>query len=138
MKIYSKEAFAIGPGAQVGTTDIDSFITVPGAFQNMPDKYANDPTFRLAVKAGKITVIESHEQQVKVENEPPKDELNHDAGMSEVEAFYAELKAMNQNDTFVLGEKYGLSMNKNEKLGQFKKRIMEAYKLSVKEEEVEE
>lgn len=138
MKIYSKEAFAIGPGAQVGTTDIDSFITVPGTFQNMPDKYANDPTFKLAVRAGKITVIESRQQQVKIENEPPKDELNHKAGMSEIEAFYAELKTMSQDETLVLGEKYGLSMGKNEKLGQFKKRVMEAYKLSVEEATEEE
>ena len=56
IRIYSKAAFAIGEGA---TRDggIDQFITVPRSFQDMPEKYVTDKTFKSAVSAGLIITI---------------------------------------------------------------------------------
>ena len=135
IRIFSKRSFAIGPGAQQGNPEIESFITVPGSFQDMPEKYVDDPTFKLAVKAGEITVINNTSVGKKLENDEQKAEVNDQASMSELEAFYEELKVKNREDTIELGDKFGLTINDNEKLGAFKKRIMEAYKLADGSEE---
>lgn len=135
IRIFSKRSFAIGPGAQQGNPEIESFVTVPGAFQDMPEKYVNDPTFKLAVKAGEITVINNTSVGKELENDEQKAEVNDQASMSELEAFYEELKVKNREDTIELGDKFGLEINDNEKLGAFKKRIMEAYKLANGSEE---
>lgn len=127
IRIYSKKAFAIGPGAQRGTTEIESFVTRPGTFQEMPAKYENDPTFKLAVKSGDITVIVNSTAEKQTDGS--KANINDKAGMTEEQAFYAELKGMSIGDTYKLAEeKYGLTPENNEKLGAFKKRIMQAYK----------
>lgn len=127
VRIYSKKAFAIGEGLKRGTDIIESFVTVPGAFMDMPEKYLNDATFLLAQKAGDITVVtnSSVEKQMEFDDNPTPENYVQ----SELEAFYEELKVMSRDDTFTLGEKYGVKPKNNEKLGQYKKRILEAYKL---------
>lgn len=135
IRIFSKRSFAIGPGAQQGNPEIESFVTVPGAFQDMPEKYVDDPTFKLAIKAGEITVINNASVEKKFENDEQKAEVNDQASMSELEAFYEDLKIKNREDTIELGNKFGLEIKDNEKLGAFKKRIMEAYKLADGSEE---
>lgn len=128
MRIFSKKAFAIGPGAQRGTTDIDSFVTVPGAFQEMPDKYKNDPTFLLALKAGEITVVDSKAAERAAEESETV--INDKAEQTTLQAFYEELKVMNKEDTLALAEKLGVKPKNNEQLKQLKKRIFEAHKLA--------
>lgn len=135
IRIFSKRSFAIGPGAQQGNPEIETFITVPGAFQDMPEKYENDPTFKLAVKAGEITVINNASVEKKFENDEQKAEVNDTASMTELEAFYEELKVKNREDTIELANKFGLEIKDGEKLSSFKKRIMEAYKLENGSEE---
>lgn len=131
MKIFSKKAFAIGEGAKRNSDIIDLFVTVPLSFQEMPDKYKDDPTFKLAVSSGDITIVNGDEEKVKaIENGEFKDEPEETPVMSEVEAFYEELKAMNREDTMKLVEKYNVVVNNGDKLGQIKKRIFEAYKLN--------
>ncbi len=131
MKIFSKKAFAIGEGAKRNSDIIDLFTTVPLSFQEMPDKYADDPTFKLAIAAGDITVVNGNEEKVKaIENGEFKDEPEEAPVMSEIEAFYEELKGMNRGDTMKLAEKYDVAINNGDKLGQIKKRIFEAYKLN--------
>ena len=131
MKIFSKKAFAIGEGAKRNSDIIDLFTTVPLSFQEMPDKYADDPTFKLAVASGDITVVNGNEEKVKaIENGEFKDEPEEAPVMSEIEAFYEELKGMNREDTMKLAEKYDVVINNGDKLGQIKKRIFEAYKLN--------
>ena len=131
IRIFSKKAFAIGPGAQRGTSEIDSFVTVPGAFQDMPDKYQDDPTFKLAVKSGDITIVDNAAVKHEFESEKHEAVIDDKPHESELEAFYEELKVMNREDTIKTAEKFNLEMNDNEKLGQFKKRIIEAYKLNM-------
>ena len=138
IRIFSKKSFAIGPGAQRGTDVIDSFITVPGTFQDMPEEYANDPTFQLAVKFNEITVVENANTAKAVENEyavPVTDDHNE---MSEMEAYYNKLKTMDKDATLAEAKLFDISLSGNEKTKDIKKMIMEAYKIANSEEKEEE
>lgn len=139
IRIYSKAAFAFGPGAQQGTDVIDSFVTVPGAFQDMPEKYTQDPTFKRAVQFHEVEIIEKktfvQAQQTKAEVETTaKDENEDDTTVDPVEKFYEELKGMNNEQTAELAKKYGAEFVEGDALKMNKKRVMEAYKLSITEE----
>lgn len=139
IRIYSKAAFAFGPGAQQGTDVIDSFVTVPGAFQDMPEKYTQDPTFKRAVQFHEVEIIEKkafvQSQQVKAEVETTaEDENEDDTAADPVEKFYEELKGMNKEQTAELAKKYGAEFVEGDALKMNKKRVMEAYKLSITEE----
>ena len=139
IRIYSKAAFAFGPGAQQGTDVIDSFVTVPGAFQDMPEKYTHDPTFKRAVQFHEVEIIEKkafvQAQKVKVEVETEDENKNEDDTVVDpVEKFYEELKGMNKEQTAELAKKYGAEFVEGDALKMNKKRVMEAYKLSITEE----
>ena len=137
IRIYSKAAFAFGPGAQQGTDVIDSFVTVPGAFQDMPEKYTQDPTFKRAVQFHEVEIIEKKVfvQANKVEGETTvEDEKTDGDAVDPVEKFYEELKGMNKEQTAELAKKYGAEFVEGDALKMNKKRVMEAYKLSITEE----
>lgn len=139
IRIYSKAAFAFGPGAQQGTDVIDSFVTVPGSFQDMPEKYTQDPTFKRAVQFHEVEIIEKkafvQAQQTNVEVETENENKNDDdAAVDPVEKFYEELKGMNKEQTAELAKKYGAEFVEGDALKMNKKRVMEAYKLSITEE----
>lgn len=139
IRIYSKAAFAFGPGAQQGTDVIDSFVTVPGAFQDMPEKYTQDPTFKRAVQFHEVEIIEKkafvQAQQTKVEVETENENKNEDDTAADpVEKFYEELKGMNKEQTAEFAKKYGAEFVEGDALKMNKKRVMEAYKLSITEE----
>ena len=139
IRIYSKAAFAFGPGAQQGTDVIDSFVTVPGAFQDMPEKYTHDPTFKRAVQFHEVEIIEKkafvQAQKVKAEVETEAENKNEDDTVVDpVEKFYEELKGMNKEQTAELAKKYGAEFVEGDALKMNKKRVMEAYKLSITEE----
>lgn len=136
IRIFSKKSFAIGPGAQRGSSTVDIFQTVPLSFQDMPEKYENDPTFKLAVKAGDIEIV--NQQTVKaIEAAPEKvvdpsmDEEVETVEKSEEEiASYKEsLKKMNTEEVKAEAEKYGAEFVEDDKLSANKKRVLEAYKL---------
>lgn len=132
IRIYSKKAFAIGPGAMQGSDVINSFITTRGAFQDMPAAFVDDPTFKLAVKAGDIVVINKQNQR-KVENQEFEDaeeaEEESDPNAEKVQAYYEELKAMKTDEVEAEAEKYGAEFDKDDKLKNNKKRVLEAYKI---------
>ena len=125
IRIYSKKAFAMGPGAQRGTSEIELFTTVPMAFQDLPDKYASDPTFKLAVQAGDITIVESAGDVKKVETKQDFEESN-----DPVAEYYEKLKVMNQDEVKAEAEKYGAEFIDSDKLKENKKRVFEAFKQS--------
>lgn len=135
IRIFSKAAFSFGPGAQRGTDVIDNFVTVPGSFQDMPEKYASDPTFKRAVQFHEVEIIEKH-----VTAQVPKVEVNAEENKNEepevdpVEKFYEELRGMNKEQTEELAKKYGAKFVEGDALKMNKKRVMEAYKLSISEE----
>ena len=139
IRIYSKKAFSIGPGANRVDGSVENFITTPMAFQDMPEKYKDDPTFKLAVSCGDITVIEkkatvSSASIVEPENE--KDEEDEATEPDAVEKFYEELRGKKAEEVKELAEKYGAEFIPSDKLSMNKKRVFEAYKLSIDDEVV--
>ena len=138
IRIYSKKAFSIGPGANRIDGSVENFITTPMAFQDMPEKYKDDPTFKLAVSCGDITVIEkkatvSSASIIEPENE--KDEEDEATESDAVEKFYEELRGKKADEVKELAEKYGAEFIDSDKLSVNKKRVLEAYKLSLEDED---
>lgn len=124
IRIFSKAAFQFGPGAN-RNGDIDSFITVPGTFQDMPDKYKDDKTFKLALKCGMVNVIDNKAAQVIAE-----ETTTSSVDIDPIKAYYEKLKMMNANEVSIEAEKYSVIYNKNDKLSEAKKKVFEAYKLA--------
>ena len=139
IRIYSKKAFSIGPGANRVDGSVENFITTPKAFQDMPEKYKDDPTFKLAVSCGDITVIEkkatvSSASIIGPENEEDKEDEATESDA--VEKFYEELRGKKAEEVKELAEKYGAEFIPSDKLSMNKKRVFEAYKLSIDDEVV--
>ena len=139
IRIYSKKAFSIGPGANRVDGSVENFITTPMAFQDMPEKYKDDPTFKLAVSCGDITVIEKKVAVpsaaiVEPEKEEEKEEEVHETD-DPVEKFYEELRGKKADEVKELAEKYGAEFIDGDKLSVNKKRVLEAYKLSLEDED---
>ena len=142
IRIFSKKAFAFGPGAQHGTDVIDHFITVPGTFQDMPEHYQNDLTFKEACKCGEVEVVRVNahsvvpENKVKVktddETETPAEENEIDVE-AEVKKFYEDLKTKSATETKELAKKYEADFVEDDQLKINKKRVLEAYKISLTE-----
>lgn len=134
IRIFSKKAFAFGPGAVQGSDVIENFVTVPGTFQDMPDKYQDDLTFKMAVKYKEVEIVQ-HEVQVQAVPKIKETvvEPNPDSDDS-VEKFYEELKLKNKDEVKELADKYGAEFVDSDPLKINKKRVMEAYKLSISEE----
>ena len=134
IRIFSKKAFAFGPGAVQGSDVIENFVTVPGTFQDMPDKYQDDLTFKMAVKYKEVEIVQN---EVQVQAAPKIKEIavepNPDPDDS-VEKFYEELKLKNKDEVKELAVKYGAEFVDSDPLKINKKRVMEAYKLSISEE----
>ena len=138
IRIYSKKAFSIGPGANRVDGSVENFITTPMAFQDMPEKYKDDPTFKLAVSCGDITVIEKNAAVPSAAIvEPKKEEDKEEVSETDdpVEKFYEELRGKKADEVKELAEKYGAEFIDGDKLSVNKKRVLEAYKLSLDDEE---
>ena len=138
IRIYSKKAFSIGPGANRIDGSVENFITTPMAFQDMPEKYKDDPTFKLAVSCGDITVIEKKAAVPSATiAEPEKEEEKEEVTETDdpVEKFYEELRGKKADEVKELAEKYGAEFIDGDKLSVNKKRVLEAYKLSLEDEE---
>lgn len=136
IRIFSKKAFAFGPGAVQGSDVIENFVTVPGTFQDMPDKYQNDLTFKMAVKYKEVEIVQ-HEVQVQAAQDAESKMKNADSETDSddsVEKFYEELKLKNKDEVKELAVKYGAEFVDSDPLKINKKRVMEAYKLSISEE----
>ena len=130
IRIFSKRAFAIGPGASRDGS-IDSFITVPNAIQDMPDKYENNKTFRHAVECGDIQIMNAPVAVVSASVDKIFDDSENESSVDSVEEFYESLKIKNKEEVKKLAEEYGAEYIETDKLSQNKKRVFEAYKLSV-------
>ena len=148
IRIFSKKTFAIGPGVKRGSMTADYFHTIPLSFQDMPEKYANDRTFKLAVKAGDITIVENGENAVKQQIVAPATPVTPDPAtpkaaypdadktkvadpdVDSIEAYKEQLKKMNKEEVKAEAEKYGAEFVEDDKLSQNKKRVLEAYKIA--------
>lgn len=136
IRIYSKKAFSIGPGANRIDGSVENFITTPMAFQDMPEKYKDDPTFKLAVSCGDITVIEKKATVSSASVIEPENEEDEATESDAVEKFYEELRGKKAEEVKELAEKYGAEFIPSDKLSMNKKRVFEAYKLSIDDEVV--
>ena len=136
IRIYSKKAFSIGPGANRIDGSVENFITTPMAFQDMPEKYKDDPTFKLAVSCGDITVIEKKATVYSASVVEPENEEDEATESDAVEKFYEELRGKKAEEVKELAEKYGAEFIPSDKLSMNKKRVFEAYKLSIDDEVV--
>lgn len=134
IRIYSKKAFSIGPGANRIDGSVENFITTPMAFQDMPEKYKDDPTFKLAVSCGDITVIEKKATVSSASIIGPENEEDEATESDAVEKFYEELRGKKAEEVKELAEKYGAEFIPDDKLSMNKKRVFEAYKLSIDNE----
>lgn len=129
IRILSKKAFALGPGASRNAATIDQFITVRGAIQEIDEKYTQDLTFKMAVKAGDIIVMNDNisvKSPKIVDVEPVK-------AADPVEEYKQKIKAMSAEEVEQACEEYGAEYDKNDKLRENKKRLLEAYKLKINE-----
>lgn len=140
IRIYSKKAFAFGSGASHDGKEIDSFVTTPRAFQEMPEKYMSDATFKLAVVCGDVIVYNSA-PQIAIPAIPESDSVDEFADAEEskeaeekeklISEFRENLKIANAEKVAELANEYGAEFVKTDALKINKKRVMEAYKLSL-------
>lgn len=150
IRIYSKKAFAFGQGASHDGKEFDLFVTVPRAFQEMPEKYMTDPTFKLACRCGDVIVY----NDAPVVAVPAADSAtDNDAGNAAdnsadntvdnavedgekskeelISEFKEQLKLANVEKVEELAGEYGAEFVKTDNLKTNKKRVLEAYKLSL-------
>lgn len=132
VRILSKKAFAFGPGASRDGKTVDQFVTVPGAIQEIPKQYTKEKLFQLAVKEGSVVLMEGKVQigtptfrdvEPVVEEKSPEEELKE------------MLKGMSKAEVKDLAKKYGAEFDEESKLSENKKRVLEAYKLTLTDEE---
>lgn len=143
IRIYSKKAFAFGTGASRDGKEVDLFVTTPRAFQEMPEKYVTDATFKLAVAYGDVIVyndapqivaplIPSAEQEIDTfEDDESKDDSENVDKEKLINEFRENLKIANAEKVEELATQYGAEFVKTDALKINKKRVMEAYKLSL-------
>lgn len=127
IRIWSRACFALGPGASRDGKVIDSFITVPGAFQDMDERYAKDPTFKAAVASGDIQVMTAN---TKMSVDVPNVGIPETSSVDSVEEYKEKVKAMSAEEVATECEKYGAEFVNSDKLKDNKRRLMEAYKLA--------
>lgn len=131
IRVWSRACFAIGPGASRDGKVIDTFYTVPGAFQDMDERYVEDPTFKAAVDSGDIQVMTAKPQvavdvpHVDVPEVPSTDTVET------VDEYKERVKAMSAEEVATECEKYGAEFVNSDKLKDNKRRLMEAYKLTI-------
>lgn len=140
IRIWSRACFAIGPGASRDGKVIDSFITVPGAFQDMDERYMDDPTFKAAVAAGDIQIMTAKPQiAMDVKHIDVSEDTTEDEDHVETLDEYKErVKTMSAEEVASECEKYGAEFVNSDKLKDNKRRLMEAFKLSKKDDSDDE
>ena len=131
IRIWSRACFAIGPGASRDGKVIDTFYTVPGAFQDMDERYVEDPTFKSAVDSGDIQIMSAKPQvtvdvpHVDIPETPSTDTVET------VDEYKERVKTMSAEEVATECEKYGAEFVNSDKLKDNKRRLMEAYKLTI-------
>lgn len=137
IRIYTKKAFAFGAGASRDGKEVDLFVTTPRAFQEMPEKYAADATFKLAVTCGDVIVYNDAPQIVVPPVNTSVDESFEDENAEVqdkeklINEFRENLKIANAEKVEEFATQYGAEFVKTDALKINKKRVMEAYKLSL-------
>ena len=140
IRLRSRACLAIGPGASRDGKVIDTFYTVPGAFQDMDERYMEDPTFKAAVDSGDIQIMTAKPQvAVDVPHvEAASVDSDANASADPIEEYKEKVKAMSAEEVASECEKYGAEFINSDKLKDNKRRLMEAFKLSISDNSDEE
>lgn len=132
IRILSKKAFALGPGASRDGKEVDQFITVRGAIQEIDEKYTKDLTFKMAVKDGDIVVMNDSGLIVPPYVTAAKViDVETEVASDPVAEYKESLKLMKEAEVEAEAAKYGAVYDKDDKLSSNKKRVLEAYKISL-------
>lgn len=142
IRIYSKKAFAFGQGASHDGKEFDLFVTVPRAFQEMPEKYMTDPTFKLACRCGDVVVYNDAPVVAVPVADNATDNVTDNGVDNAVEDgekskeklisdFKEQLKLADAEKVEELAGEYGAEFVKTDNLKTNKKRVLEAYKISL-------
>lgn len=123
VRIFSKKAFGLGPGAQKDGT-VDMIVTVVNGFMDIPEKYTHCRMFELAVQEGSITVIENKQHQQQVEANAHKTPV-----VEEHEDFAEEVKGMKKTEVIAKAKELGVMFDETEKLSDIRRKVVEAYKM---------
>lgn len=134
IRIYSKKAFSFGPGAVYGSDSVEEFLTVPNTFQDMPEKYMNDRTFKTALKTGSVVIIP---KQTTIPVSTTQSEVTK-TDKELIQEYYNKLKVMKMDELKDEAKKLGVEIIDDEKASVFKKRILEAYKLQFETDDSED
>lgn len=138
MRIFSKRAFDLGTGINKFTGEIDTLVTVPMSFMDIPDDKKNHPLFKLAVDEGSIIVVDGKAEQKNIEASLDRGEFknnNTKENMTTVEEYYESLKTKNKEEVLKEAKRLNVHLTGDESNNVLKKKVFESYKISLKGEE---
>ena len=125
MQIFSKAAFSFGPGLKKDGTS-ERFTTIPNVFQDMPDKFSDDPLFKDCVKLGLVQIVSGLKvvEKAAPAPEPVADEVPSAA--DELSEFEATLKGTKKSDLITMAEEVGINLTGDETAKDLRKILYEA------------
>ena len=138
MRIFAKRAFDLGSGINKFTGEIDTLVTIPMSFMDIPDNKKNHPLFKLAVDEGSIIVVDDNSEQKNIEDALDRGEFknnNTKENMSTVEEYYESLKTKNKEEVLKEAKRLNVHLTGDESNNVLKKKVFESYKMSLKNEE---
>jgi hypothetical protein len=140
MRIFAKQTFALGQGLIKNTDKIEYIYTIPLSFMDVPDSVSEDATFKLAVKAGLIMVVDSAAVKQEIEKKVQDnsfDDGEPDEEPSEIDALISELKAMSKEEALAKATELNVSLTGDEKAKDIKKKILNQVKMNLADKEAE-
>lgn len=138
MRIFAKRAFDLGTGINKFTGEIDTLVTIPMSFMDIPDDKKNHPLFKLAVDEGSIIVVDGKEEQKNIEDSLDRGEFknnNTKENMTTVEEYYELLKTKSKEEVLKEAKRLNVHLTGDESNNALKKKVFESYKISLKDEE---
>lgn len=138
MRIFAKRAFDLGTGINKFTGEIDTLVTIPMSFMDIPDDKKNHPLFKLAVDEGSIIVVDGKAEQKNIEDSLDRGEFknnNTKENMTTVEEYYELLKTKSKEEVLKEAKRLNVHLTGDESNNALKKKVFESYKISLKDEE---
>lgn len=138
MRIFAKRAFDLGTGINKFTGEIDTLVTIPMSFMDIPDDKKKHPLFKLAVDEGSIIVVDGKAEQKNIEDSLDRGEFknnNTKENMTTVEEYYELLKTKSKEEVLKEAKRLNVHLTGDESNNALKKKVFESYKISLKDEE---
>lgn len=138
MRIFAKRAFDLGTGINKFTGEIDTLVTIPMSFMDIPDDKKNHPLFKLAVDEGSIIIVDGKAEQKNIEDSLDRGEFknnNTKENMTTIEEYYELLKTKSKEEVLKEAKRLNVHLTGDESNNALKKKVFESYKISLKDEE---